>query len=70
MLLAAGLDEFVAPDQAGFEALAIRLGLAPERRAEIRSGLRAKVAASPACDTVGLCRALEAIYLDELAAKR
>ena len=70
MLLAAGLDEFVAPDQAGFEALAIRLGLAPEPLARIRSGLRAKVAASPACDTAGLSRALEAIYLDERAGKR
>jgi hypothetical protein len=33
----------------------------------MRSGLRAKVAASPACDTDGLCRALEAIYLAEIA---
>lgn len=70
ILMAAGLGEWVAPDQLAFEAMAIRLGLAPEGLAAIRAGLRAKVAASPACDTEGLCRALEAIYLEELAAKR
>jgi protein O-GlcNAc transferase len=69
ILLAAGLDGWVAPDQPAFEALAIRLGRAPERLAEIRPGLRAKAAASPVCDTVGLCRALEAIYREERAAR-
>ncbi len=69
LLLAAGLGDWVAADQAGFEALAIRLGLAPEPLATIRGGLRAKLAASPACDTAALCRALEAIYQDEVAAK-
>lgn len=70
ILMEAGLGEWVAPDQAGFEAMAIRMGLAPDGLATIRAGLRAKVAASPACDTEGLCRALEAIYQEELAAKR
>jgi predicted O-linked N-acetylglucosamine transferase (SPINDLY family) len=65
ILLAAGLGDWVAEDQAGFVAMAIRLGLAPDRLAAIRSGLRAKVAASPACDTVALCRALESIYWEE-----
>jgi protein O-GlcNAc transferase len=69
ILLAAGLGAWVAPDQAGFEAMAIGLGLAPDGLASIRSGLRARVAASPACDTEGLCRALEGIYREELAAK-
>jgi predicted O-linked N-acetylglucosamine transferase (SPINDLY family) len=69
ILLAAGLGDWVAADQPGFEALAIRLGLAPEPLAAIRAGLRAKIAASPACDTAGLCRALEVIYQDEIAAK-
>lgn len=70
ILLAAGLGDWAAADQPGFEALAIRLGQAPEPLAMIRAEQRAKVAASPACDTSGLCRALEAIYRDEAAAAR
>ena len=66
ILAAAGLGDWVADDQPGFEAMAIGLGLAPEGLAAIRAGLRAKVAASPACDTSGLCRAREAIYTDEI----
>ncbi len=69
ILNAAGLGAWVAPDQRGFEAMAIAMGLAPDGLAMIRSGLRAKVAASPVCDTVGLCRALEGIYLAEARAK-
>ncbi len=65
ILMAAGLGEWVAADEAGFVALAIRLGRAPEDLAAIRSGLRERVAASPACDTGALCRALEAIYREE-----
>jgi predicted O-linked N-acetylglucosamine transferase (SPINDLY family) len=67
ILTAAGLGDWVATDRIAFEAMAIRLGLAPEGLAVIRADLRAKVGASPACDTGGLCRALEAIYLQELA---
>ena len=70
LLMAAGLAEWVAPDQAGFESLAIRMGRAPESLAAIRTCLRAKVAASPACDTQALCRALEALYVEEAAAAR
>jgi len=69
ILMAAGLGEWAAADQAGFEAMAIRLGLVPEGLASVRAGLRETVAASPVCDTAGLCRALEAIYLEERAAK-
>ena len=69
LLMAAGCADWVAEDQAGFESLAIRMGLAPEGLAATRAGLRARVAASPACDTVSLCRVLEAIYLEEAAAK-
>ncbi len=69
ILMEAGLREWVADDQAGFESLAIRLGMAPEGLAAKRAGLRAKVAASPACDTRGLCRALEAIYREEIAGR-
>jgi protein O-GlcNAc transferase len=67
ILMAAGLRDWVAADQSGFEAMAIRLGLTPEGLAMIRAGLRRKVAESSACDTVGLCRALEEIYRQELA---
>ena len=69
ILMAAGLGEWVAADQPGFEAMAIGLGLAPHGLAAIRDGLRAKVAASQACNTDALCRALEAIYLDEMTAE-
>jgi predicted O-linked N-acetylglucosamine transferase (SPINDLY family) len=66
ILMAAGLDEWVAADQPGFEAMAI--GLAPVSLPAIRAGLRAKVAASAACDVAGLCRALEGIYGDVVRA--
>jgi predicted O-linked N-acetylglucosamine transferase (SPINDLY family) len=69
ILMAAGLGDWIAADQAGFEALAIHLGRTPDSLAATRSGLRAKVAASAACDTEGLCRALEAIYREEVASK-
>jgi predicted O-linked N-acetylglucosamine transferase (SPINDLY family) len=69
ILMAAGLGDWVAGDQPGFEAMAIGLGLAPEGLPGIRAGLRAKVAASAACDTDGLCRALEGIYREEVAAR-
>jgi protein O-GlcNAc transferase len=69
ILMEAGLGVWVAGDQSGFEAMAIEMGLAPEGLAAIRAGLRDKVAASPACDTGGLCRALEAIYRDEIGSR-
>ena len=65
LLLAAGLDECVAADRAGFEASAIALATAsdtPQRLAALRAGLRKRVRASAACDVAGLCRALEALY--------
>jgi predicted O-linked N-acetylglucosamine transferase (SPINDLY family) len=65
ILMAAGLGEWVAADKAGFVALAIGLGRAPEGLAAIRGGLRARVAGSPVCDTRALCRALEGIYREE-----
>jgi predicted O-linked N-acetylglucosamine transferase (SPINDLY family) len=69
ILMEAGLGEWVAADQSGFEAMAIQMGLAPHGLAAIRAGLRDKVAASPACDTDGLCRALEAIYRNEIGSR-
>ena len=70
ILLAAGLDDWVAPDQPAFEALAIRLGRTPEGLTAIRaefareSGLPARPAIRLDC-----AGALEAIYREEVAAK-
>ena len=66
LLHAGGLDEWVAADQRSFVDAAVRLAQdpgTPARLSALRSGLRRKLAASAACDTSGLCRALEAIYL-------
>ncbi len=66
LLLAAGLGEFVAADQARFEAMAIALAAAPDtpaRLASLRAGMRRHLQASSACDVATLCRSLEALYL-------
>ena len=71
LLLAGGLAHWVAPDLGGFVAEGIRLAndpATPAMLATLRPGLRAQLAASPACDTGALCTALEAIYAD--AARR
>jgi predicted O-linked N-acetylglucosamine transferase (SPINDLY family) len=65
LLLAGGLDEWVAADLAGFHAAAVGLAQAadtPGRLAALRGGLRARLLESAACDVAGLCRALEALY--------
>lgn len=66
MLRAAGMEEWVAADQAGFEAAAIALANAsdtPARLAAWRAAMRARLSTSAACDMAGLCRQLEALYL-------
>ncbi len=66
ILVAAGLGGWVARDLDGFVAEGIRLARDPATPAALtalRSGMRAGLAASPVCDSAGLCRALEAIYL-------
>jgi predicted O-linked N-acetylglucosamine transferase (SPINDLY family) len=66
LLLAAGFPEWVADDRAGYVARAIEFAndpQSPERLAALRFGMRGRLSASPACDCVGLCRALEEIYL-------
>jgi predicted O-linked N-acetylglucosamine transferase (SPINDLY family) len=73
LLLAAGLGDWVARDGQDYVARAIALGRdagTPARLATLRAGMRERLAASPACDVAGLCRALEAIYLAEHAAAR
>lgn len=66
LLLAAGLAEWVPPDLQGFVASAIRLAhdpATPDRLSALRSGMRRQLAASAACDTGTVCRALEQLYL-------
>ncbi len=65
LLLAAGMDEWVMPDVAGYVRRATELALdpaTPARLAALRAGLRDRLRASAACDTAGLCRAMEAFY--------
>jgi protein O-GlcNAc transferase len=69
ILLAAGLGEYAAAHEAGFVANGIRMGLAPETLAARRETQRTRIAASAAFDPVGLCRELEALYEETLAAK-
>lgn len=66
VLLAGGLADWVAPDLAGFQDAAIRLAndpATPGRLAALRTTMRTRLQASPACDVTGLCRALEALYV-------
>lgn len=65
LLLAGGHSEWVAADLPGFQDAAVALAHAPEtpeRLAALRNGMRARLQASAACDVVGLCRSLEALY--------
>lgn len=65
LLRAAGLDAWVAADSGDFVATASALARdpgTPAALATLRTGMRARLAASAACDTAGLCRALEQIY--------
>jgi protein O-GlcNAc transferase len=65
LLCAAGLDVWVARDAADLVAKASALArdpATPACLAALRAGMRARLAASAACDTAGLCRELEQIY--------
>ena len=65
LLRAAGLDAWVARDEEDLLANASALArdpATPARLAALRAGMRARLAASAACDTAGLCRELEQIY--------
>jgi len=66
LLLAAGLPEWVADDEAGFVAAGITLANradTPAMLAGLRAGMRERLRASPVCDTETLCRSLESIFL-------
>jgi predicted O-linked N-acetylglucosamine transferase (SPINDLY family) len=65
LLRAAGLDDWVANDGESLLAKAKALAhdpATPARLASLRAGMRARLAASAACDSVGLCRELEQVY--------
>ena len=70
LLRAAGLDELVASDRRGYVDLAVRLATSTDTPAMLRSfraGIRARLLASAACDTAGLTRTMEDLYLRLLA---
>jgi predicted O-linked N-acetylglucosamine transferase (SPINDLY family) len=65
LLLAAGLAEWLMPDQAAYEARAIALANdpgTPPMLAHLRAGLRDRVQSSAACDTASLCAAVQRFY--------
>jgi len=59
LLRAAGLDELVARDEAGYVARAIELGAGFD---DERATMRERLAASPMMDTAAFARAMERIY--------
>jgi protein O-GlcNAc transferase len=69
LLRAAGLSEWVAEDIDGFVGKAVALlgdAATPARLVSLRAGMRERLMASAACDSAGLCRALEALYTQGL----
>jgi predicted O-linked N-acetylglucosamine transferase (SPINDLY family) len=65
ILRAANLEEWVAGDEDDMVAKACALAHDPAtvaRLVALRAGMRARLAASAACGTAGLCRELERIY--------
>ncbi len=59
LLHAVGLDGWVAEDEDGYVALAVR---AAREAGSLRAGLRARVAASPLLDAAGLAREMERVF--------
>ncbi|MBL8629408.1 MAG: tetratricopeptide repeat protein [Rhodospirillaceae bacterium] len=65
LLTALGMaDQFVAHDVDDYIARAIAWGKNAQPLAELRTGLRPRMAASPLCDEVGFTRTLEKAYRD------
>ena len=65
LLHAAGLDAWIARDEEDLLAKAAALAhdpATPTFLANLRAGMRARLAASAACDTARLCRELEQVY--------
>ena len=67
LLLAAGFADWVAEDIPAFIAMAIKHTQNSAVLATTRHDMRARLAASAACDTETLCRALEAIYTAQVS---
>ena len=66
ILTAAGVPELIAPDLAGYEALALKLAREPGSLKAIRDRLAANRARAPLFDTARFTRNLEAAYLSML----
>ena len=65
LVLAAGLEEWDLPSREEYVERSIALAISPEtpaRLAALRSGMRARLADSAACDSRGLCREVEQHY--------
>jgi predicted SAM-dependent methyltransferase len=62
LLAQAGLEELAATDEEAFLRAAIGLANDPQRRRELRSGLRARLRASPLLDAARFARSLESAY--------
>ncbi len=66
LLLAAGLGEWCMPDVNAYVDRAVALAKSratPAMLAKLRAGMRERLSSSRVCDSEGLCRALERIYL-------
>jgi len=64
LLEAAGLDQLVADDVAGYVGLATQLARDVEKLKTMRHNMREKLLGSRACDTAGFARSMEALYRD------
>ena len=62
LLHAVGLDDLVAPSLDGFIDRACDVAGEPKRLAALNRTLRARMQASPLCDSQELARAVEAAY--------
>ncbi len=65
LLLAAGLTEWVAADEADLVGRGVALARSadtPAMLAQLRAGMRQRLRTSAACDTGTLCHALEGLY--------
>ena len=67
LLTNVGLAELIAQTPDDYVEVAARLAADPGRLARLRSGLRARMAASPLMDAKQFTRCLEAAYVDMLA---
>ncbi len=63
LLSNAGLTDLIAPDEASYLEIAVRLASAPEQLAQLRASLRERLRNSPLTDAASLTRALEGEYV-------